>query len=155
MIDGGSTTYQMVEFLKETRLQVITNSFAIAENLVGHSQNDVILNGGMIYRDSKLVLDPLQDNIFRHYYATRVFMGVYGLDELGATNTDLLLIQTERAMIENARELVILADSSKFGRRGSLMLCSFERIHTIITDSGISDEQRRLVEARGVRLIVA
>lgn len=155
MIDGGSTTYQMVEFLEGARLQVITNSFAVAQYLVDRSRNSVILNGGLIDRDSRLVLDPFQETIFRHYYATRVFMGVYGIDELGATNTDPLLIQAERAMIEHSRELVVLADSSKLGRRGSLLLCGLERIHTLITDDGIRPEQRELVESRGVRLIVA
>ncbi len=154
MIDGGSTTFQMVEFLRDARLQIITNSFAIAEYLVNHSANTIILNGGTIYRDSRLVLDPFQDSLFRRYYASRVFMGVYGIDELGATNNEPLLIQAERTMIEQARRLVILADSSKFGRRGSLMLCGFEKMHTLITDSDISPQARELVESRGVELIV-
>ena len=154
MIDGGSTTFQMVEFLREARLQVITNSFAIAEHLFRHSRVEVILNGGRLDRDSELVLAPHPESIFRQYYASRVFMGVYGIDELGATNTEQLLIQAERDMIGNARQLIILADSSKFDRRGSLMLCGFEKIHTIITDAGITGAQRELVESKGVRLIV-
>ncbi len=153
MVDGGSTTYQMAQFLETSRLQIITNSFAMAGELVRHSQNAVILSGGMVHRDSQLVLDPMENAIFKGYYASRAFMGVYGIDELGATNTDLLVIQAERAMIENARELVILADSSKFGRRGTLKLCELDRIHTIITDREITDEQRGLVESRGVRLM--
>ncbi|MBN1838200.1 MAG: DeoR/GlpR transcriptional regulator [Spirochaetales bacterium] len=153
-IDGGSTTYQMTEFLRSARLQIITNSFAIAQALVGVSDNTVVLNGGVIYPDSQLILDPFQEGSFGRYYASRAFMGVYGLDELGATNTELLLIRTERAMIEHSRDLVVLADSSKFSRRGSLMLCGLERIRTLITDSGISREQADMVRSRGVELIV-
>jgi len=154
IIDGGSTTFQMVEFLGETRLKIITNSFAIAEVLVKHSHNTVILNGGIVYPDSQLVLDPFQEEGFRNYSATKVFMGVYGIDELGATNTDTLLIKTERAMIGRGKELIILADSSKFNRRGNLFLCGFSQIHTIITDSGISQQQREMVPAKNVELIV-
>ena len=154
LIDGGSTTYQMTEFLRAARLQIITNSFAIAQALVGTSANTIVLSGGIIYPDSQLILDPFQDEAFRNYYAAKVFMGVYGIDEMGATNTDLLLIKTERAMIDHSRDLIILADSSKFNRRGALMLCGFERIRTLITDSGISEEQRRMVCSRGVELIV-
>lgn len=153
-IDGGSTTFQMTEFLRSTRLQIITNSFAIAQSLVGVSENTVVLGGGIIYPDSQLILDPFQDEAFHNYYATRAFMGVYGLDELGATNTELLLIRTERSMIDHSRDLVVLADSSKFNRRGSLMLCALERIRTLITDGGITAEQRDLVRSRGVELIV-
>ena len=153
-IDGGSTTFQMTEFLRSTRLQIITNSFAIAQALVGRSENTIVLSGGIIYPDSQLILDPFGEESFRSYYATRAFMGVYGLDEMGATNTELLLIRAERAMIENSRDLVVLADSSKFNRRGSLMLCGLERIRTLITDGGIGEEQAELVRSRGIELIV-
>ncbi len=154
IIDGGSTTFQLVEFLREARLKIITNSFAIAEVLIKHSQNTVILNGGIVYPDSQLILDPFHEEGFHNYSATKVFMGVYGIDDLGATNTDMLLIKTERAMIERGRELIILMDSSKFNRRGNLMLCGFEKIHMIITDSGIPQQQREMVQANKVELLL-
>ncbi|MBA7675128.1 hypothetical protein ES703_83357 [subsurface metagenome] len=108
----------------------------------------------MIYPDSQLVLDPFQDDFIRNYYAACALMGIYGIDEIGATNTDMRMIQTERAMIEHSRELVILADRSKFGIRGSLKLCGFNQIHCIITDSGISEEQRQTVLSQGIQPIV-
>ena len=155
IIDGGSTTFQMVEFLLETRLKIITNSFAIAEVLVKRSRNTVILNGGIVYPDSQMILDPFHDETFKNYPATKVFMGAYGIDEMGATNADtLLVIRTERAMIEQGKELIILVDSSKFNRRGNLFLCGFDKISTIITDNGISAEQREMVRSHGVELIV-
>jgi len=154
MIDGGSTTFPMAEFLLPSHLQVITNSFAIAQALVGRFVGTVILSGGTVHPESQLVLDPFAEEAFLNYSASKLFMGVYGLDETGATNTDMLLIRMERAMIERARQLVILADSSKFERRGGLFLCGFEKIHTIITDSGVSRTAREMVAAAGARLIV-
>ncbi len=154
IVDGGSTTFHMAEFLRESRLKIITNSFAMAETLVRHSQNTVILNGGVVYPDSQLILDPFQEEGFRNYYADKVFMGVYGIDERGASNTDMPLIKTERAMIEHGKRLIVLADSSKFGRRGNLMLCGWEKIGTIITDGLISEEQRSMALSRGAELIV-
>jgi DeoR family ulaG and ulaABCDEF operon transcriptional repressor len=155
IIDGGSTTYQMAEFLESARLQIITNSFAIAEYLVKHSSNSVILNGGMIYPDSQLILDHFQEDTFKNYYAGKVFMGCYGIDDLGVTNTDMLLIKTEKAMIEHSKELIILADSSKFNRRGSLMLCAFAQIHAVITDRDIAPKQQELMRSKGINLIIA
>jgi DeoR family ulaG and ulaABCDEF operon transcriptional repressor len=155
IIDGGSTTFQMTDFLASNKLTAITNSFAIAEALVHRSLCTVILGGGIVNPESQLILDPFAAEMFSNYTASKAFMGVFGVDETGATNTESLLITTERAMIGRAKELVILADSSKFDRRGSLFLCGFERIGTIITDSGIPDTYRGLLEARGVRLIVA
>jgi DeoR family ulaG and ulaABCDEF operon transcriptional repressor len=154
IIDGGSTTFQMTEFLRTTRLQIITNSFAIAQALVGFSENTIVLSGGIVYPDSQLVLDPFHEESFGNYYAAKVFMGVYGIDEMGATNTDHLLIKTERSMIDHSRELIVLADSSKFNRRGSLLLCGLERIRTLITDGGITETQADMVAARGIELIV-
>jgi DeoR family transcriptional regulator, ulaG and ulaABCDEF operon transcriptional repressor len=154
MIDGGSTTYPMAEFLLPRRLRVITNSFAIAQRLLCGFAGTVILTGGVLHPDSRLVLDPFSEGPFGNYGASKAFMGVYGLDETGATNTEELLIKAERSMIERARELVILADASKFGRRGSLFLCGFERITTVITDESIPGAARRALEDRGVRLIV-
>ena len=79
-----------------------------------------------------------------------------GKDELpGATNNDALLIRTERAMIDRARDLVVLADSTKFDRRGSLFLCGFDRIHSIITDDGISEGHKEMVASRAIRLRIA
>lgn len=81
-------------------------------------------------------------------------MGVYGIDEMGATNADThMIIRTERAMIDQGKQLIIVADSSKFNRRGNLFLCGFDRIDTIISDSGITAEQREMLHANGVELI--
>jgi DeoR family ulaG and ulaABCDEF operon transcriptional repressor len=168
MIDGGSTTFPMAQFLLPLKLRVITNSFAIAEKLVGGLRAEygppraeygrwagtLILTGGVVYPDSRLVLDPFAEEPFGNYGASKAFMGVYGIDETGATNTEALLIKAERSMISRAREVVILADSSKFGRRGSLFLCGFDRIATVITDDGITESARQTLAARGVRLIV-
>jgi DeoR family ulaG and ulaABCDEF operon transcriptional repressor len=82
-------------------------------------------------------------------------MGVFGIDESGATNTDELLIRAERAMIARTRQLVVLADSRKFGMRGSLHLCGFDRISTIVTDAGITEPWRTLLAERGVELVIA
>ncbi|HVO40688.1 MAG TPA: DeoR/GlpR family DNA-binding transcription regulator [Spirochaetia bacterium] len=155
IIDGGSTTYHMVEFLRDRPIRLITNSFAIAAALVPGSRCTLILNGGIVNMESQLVLDPFGGDVFGNYSASKLFMGVYGIDDTGATNTDSLLIKTERAMIERAKDLVVLADSSKLDRRGSLFLCGFDRIKVIITDSGISQEHRDMLGSRGVRLVIA
>ena len=69
-------------------------------------------------------------------------MGAQGLGPLGLMEADPLLIQAEQKLINQADELVVLVDSSKFRKRSSLILCRLERITTIITDHGIRDEDR-------------
>ena len=108
----------------------------------------------MVYPNSQLILDPFEGNYFENYFASKLFMGVGGIQPHGLTNTDPLLIRMERSMIDNAREVVILADSSKFSGRGNLLLCGFERVSLIITDSGIDDAHREMAAVHGVELVV-
>ena len=68
---------------------------------------------------------------------------------------DPLLIQAEQKLIDQADELVVLVDSSKFRQRSSLILCGLSRITTVITDEGIEDREAKMLEAAGVALVVA
>ena len=77
------------------------------------------------------------------------------LSPIGGMEGDPLLIQAEQKLINQAEELVLLVDSSKFAARSRLILCPLERVHTIITDEGVSTRDAKLVEQSGIRLIVA
>jgi DeoR family ulaG and ulaABCDEF operon transcriptional repressor len=155
IINGGTTTFQMVHPLSVRRLQVFTNSFPIAEHLLKHSKNTILLPGGTIYREQNIILSPFDNDVARNFYARRMFMGAQGLSALGLMEADPLLIQAEQKLIGQADELVVLVDSSKFARRSSLILCPLSRIHTVITDDGISDRDAAMLDAADVKLIVA
>ncbi len=155
IINGGTTTFQMVHPLTAKRLQVFTNSFPIADHLLKHSKNTVLLPAGAIYREQNIILSPFDEDGSRHFYARRMFMGCRGLGPLGLMEGDPLLVQAEQKLIGQAEELVVLADSSKFAARSSLLLCPLSRIHTVITDDGITDRDARMLEAAEIRLIVA
>jgi DeoR family ulaG and ulaABCDEF operon transcriptional repressor len=154
IINGGTTTFQMVHYLAARNLQVLTNSFPIAEHLLHNSRNTVILVGGTVYREQNIILSPFANDGSRHFSARRMFMGAQGIGAQGVTESDPLLIQAEEKLIGQAEELVVLADSSKFLRHSSLVLCGLGRVSTIITDDELSEEARALVEAAGVELIV-
>lgn len=155
IINGGTTTFQMVHPLATRRLQVFTNSFPIAEHLLKHSKNTIMLSGGAIYREQNIILSPFDNDVTRNFYARRMFMGAQGIGPLGLMEADPLLIQAEQKLIGQADELVVLVDSSKFENRSSLVLCPLARIDTLITDEGISDKAAAMLEAADVRLIVA
>ena len=154
IINGGTTTFQMVHPLASRRMQVFTNSFPIAEHLLKHSKNTIMLSGGTIYREQNIILSPFDNDVTRNFYAKRMFMGVQGLGPLGLMEADPLLIQAEQKLIGQADELVVLADSSKFENRSSLVLCPLARITTVITDGMVSDKAASMLEAAEVNLIV-
>lgn len=155
IINGGTTTFQMVHPLATKRCQVFTNSFPIAEHLLKNSKNTIMLSGGVIYREQNIILSPFDNDVTRNFYAKRMFMGAQGLGPLGLMEADPLLIQAEQKLIGQADELVVVADSSKFSARSSLILCPLERISTVITDDGIPDSAANMLEQADIHLIVA
>ncbi len=154
IINGGTTTFQMVHPLSARRMQVFTNSFPIAEHLLKHSKNTILLSGGAIYREQNIILSPFDNDVTRNFYARRMFMGAQGLGPLGLMEADPLLVQAEQKLIGQADELVVLVDSSKFRNRSSLILCPLSRIHVVITDDGITDREAKILEDAEIKLIV-
>jgi DeoR family transcriptional regulator, ulaG and ulaABCDEF operon transcriptional repressor len=155
IINGGTTTFQMVHFLGGHRMPVLTNSFAIAEHLLRHSKTTVLLPGGTVYREQNIILSPFDNDVTRNFSARRMFMGARGLNPMGLMEADPLLIQAEQKLIDQADELIVLVDSSKFRQRSSLILCPLSRISIVITDDGVDDREAKMLDHAGVRLIVA
>ena len=153
IINGGTTTYRMVEFLVDKRLKILTNSFLMAERLLMSSENEIILPGGKVYREQNVILSPFDNDISQHHYAGKMFMGVYGLSMLGLMEADPLLIQAEKRLISQAEELIVLADSSKFARKAGLILCGLNRVSCVITDTGASDAAVQMLEQSGVKVL--
>ena len=155
IVNGGTTTFQMVHYLSNRRMPIFTNSFPIAEHLLKHSKNTVVLSGGTIYREQNIILSPFDNDVTRNFYARRMFMGAQGLGPLGLMEGDPLLIQAEQKLINQADELIVLVDSSKFRQRSSLILCPLSRISVVISDEGIEDHEAKMLEAADIKLIVA
>ncbi|HEY1092502.1 MAG TPA: DeoR/GlpR family DNA-binding transcription regulator [Burkholderiaceae bacterium] len=153
IINGGTTTFMMVEFLVDKQLKILTNSFLMAERLLVTSDNEIILPGGKVYREQNVILSPFENDIAQHHYAAKMFMSVYGLSILGLMEADPLLIQAEKRLIGQAEELVVLADSSKFARKAGLILCGLNRVSTVITDTHASDGTVQLLEQYGVKVV--
>ncbi|SFB07010.1 transcriptional regulator, DeoR family [Poseidonocella pacifica] len=155
IINGGTTTFQMVHPLATRRCQVFTNSFPIAEHLLKNSRNSVLISGGVIYREQNIVLSPFDNDVTRNFYARRMFMGAQGVAALGVMEADPLIIQAEQKLIGQADELVLLVDSSKFDARSSLVACPLEEIDVLVTDEGITDRAAAMLEAADIKLVVA
>ena len=154
MVDGGSTTFHMVEFLPSLAITVITNSFAIAQHLLLHSRCTVIVPEGTVNPDSKLILNNLSGDAFSNYHAAKVFMSVEGIAETVVTSSDPLLVRMGRSMIDHAQELVILADDSKFGTAGHLTLCAVERVSKIITTKEADASLVAALRGKGISIVL-
>jgi DeoR family ulaG and ulaABCDEF operon transcriptional repressor len=90
----------------------------------------------------------------QYWQADHLFMGAHWLSSQGVMEADPLLIQAGRRLIPQAQHVTVLADSSKFGGNGGMLLCGLERISRVITDSGVRDSAVRMLEQAGVEVLV-
>ena len=154
IINGGTTTFQMGEYLRERRLKVLTNSYLLADALIHTSKCRVALPGGEVYREQGMIVSPFEEDAIQHYSATRMFMSAISIGPLGVIEGDPLLARAESKLLKRADKLIVLADSSKFVSRGSLVVCPLSRIDTLITDSGAPSDALDMLRGHDVRVVV-
>jgi DeoR family ulaG and ulaABCDEF operon transcriptional repressor len=154
VINGGTTTYQMGDYLRERRLKVLTNSYPLAEILIHHSKCRVALPGGEVYREQGVIVSPFEEDAIQHYSAARMFMSAISIGPLGVIEGDPLLARAESKLLKRADKLIVLADSSKFISRGSLVVCPLSRVHILITDSGAPGADLDMLRQHGVQVVV-
>ncbi len=154
IINAGSTTWYMAEYLRQLRMQVLTNSFPIAEELIRNSNNRIVMPGGEVYREQGIILSPFDEDAIQHFTATKMFMSCYSISPLGVIEGDPLIARAEAKLLTRAEKLVVLVDSSKFEARGSMAVCRLSRVHTLITDDAAPPHMLDHARSEGVEVVV-
>jgi DeoR/GlpR family transcriptional regulator of sugar metabolism len=154
LLDGGTTTLEVARELVGRPLQVVTNSIPIVNALVNSPQTELIVIGGFLYPKTGVNLGPIAVAALKSIHARRLFVSVGGITEAGLFNSNALLVETERQMIEAAEEVVVVSDSSKLGHSALAHLCSLDVVDRLVVDSGITEEWKQIVRRAGVELIV-
>jgi len=138
IIDGGTTTVEMTPYLVSKRIRVITNSLLIAQKIhISRKSLDgpeVILLGGLMYAQAGLVVGPQTVANLSTYNANWAFLSVGGLSDGSATNSNQLVVETEKEMIRQAEKSVIMADYTKIGKRSLCNMCQLNDIDYLITN---------------------
>lgn len=154
MIDGGSTTLQMCPHLSGLNLQVLTNSLHIVSALLAQQGTRIFLPGGAVFREQDIVLSPAGDDLMPRFHAPKLFMGAAAVGAQGLMQADVILVAAERRLIERAEELVLLVDSSKFRGSSGNVVCALDDVDVVVTDSGLAQADRALLEAAGCEIIL-
>lgn len=155
LLDGGSTTYELARQLVGRPLQIVTNSLPLANLFASSDQADLVLLGGYVHSRTGVSLGPYANQMLSTLNVQTAVLSIAGADHRGYYNSNLLLVETERAMMSCADQTIVVADSSKFGRSSLAKLCQLKEIQTVVSDDGLSGEwQARLTDA-GVNLILA
>lgn len=154
IINAGSSTFMMSEFLADRKLKILTNSFYLAHDLAIGSDNQITLPGGELYRKQGIILSSFENDTIQHYHATKMFMGTPGIGHYGVMESDPLLIRTEQKLRKQADKLVILADSSKIGARSNFIFSPLEDIDILITDKRADTKAIALFEREEIEVII-
>lgn len=152
MIDGGSTTLQMCPHLAGLNLQVLTNSLHIVSALLPQAGTRILLPAGTVFREQNIILSATGEESMPRFHAPKLFMGAAALGPQGLMQADVILVASERRLIERADEVIVLVDSSKFAGPSGAVVCELDEIDVVVTDAGIESTQADWLRDAGVRL---
>lgn len=159
IFDSGTTTAAVAKCVASLRLEsltVITNALNIALELANLPNVRIIMLGGIVRGGALSLVGPHAEQALSNLNADRMFLGVDGIDpEVGLTTPDLLEAQLSALMIRVSREVIAVADSSKFMHRSLSVIAKLDAIHKLVTDRGISAGMLDSLHQAGVEVIVA
>ena len=155
LIDGGTTTFHLAQELLGQPMQLVTNSLPIANLYLNDDNVELILAGGLLYPRYGVLLGPMAESVLSTIHTRTMFLSVAGIHGGSLYNQNSLLVQSERKMMQQSQQVVLLADSSKFGQQALARLGGIDEIDIIVTDAAVSDEQLDAVKKAGCQIIVA
>lgn len=155
LLDGGSTTYELARLLVGRGIQVVTNSLPVANLFTVGGNHDLVLVGGYVHLRTGVCLGPYANEMIGRLNVRRTVLSVAGITERGFFNSHLLLVETEQAMMRAADEVMVVADSTKFGHQSLALMCGLGDVHRLVVDHEITEDWRSRLTAAGTKLTIA
>lgn len=156
VISSGTTTIEFARRLSGRRLTVITNTLDVADVLVDEPSIELIVLGGVVRKGMRSLLGHLTDLAAGELRADLLVMGIPAISlDHGLMSDYMPEILTDRALRRMVRDVVVLADATKFRQLAPAFVFRLEDVSTIVTDERIAPETVKSVEGRGVRVVVA
>jgi DeoR family transcriptional regulator of aga operon len=153
ILDSGTTTAEVARHLKKMRIQsltVITNALKLADT----PGITLIMIGGLLRPVSCSFVGPQAEAMMNEFHADRLFLAVDGFDlENGPSTPDVLEAQLNNVMIRSAKEVNVVTDFSKLGRRRVSKIGPFHRIRRLITDNRATQEFTEALRNKGIQVI--
>ena len=111
--------------------------------------------GGYVHSRTGVSLGPYANQMLASLNVQKAVLSIAGADERGYYNSNLLLVETERAMMQAADTTIVVADSSKFGRSSLARLCALSDVDTVVSDDDLDESWRQRLTSAGVQLHLA
>ena len=157
LLDSGTTIMELVKNIsKRIEITIITNAIDIAYHLIEFPNIKVIVPGGFLRRNSISLVGEQAAETLRNYYCDKCFLSVDGIDaEKGLLTNNLEEAHLSRIAVNNSKEVILLADSSKFQNNGVMAITPFNNIDTLITDENITPEQQQQLAKANIKTLIA
>lgn len=155
LLDSGSTTYELALLLVNRPLQVVTNSLPVANLFCSEANIDLVMVGGYVHTRSGTVWGSYADEMLSTLTVRRAVLSVAGVNEKGLFNSNRLQVNTQQAMMRTAEEVIVVADSTKFGHQSLSRVCDLSDVNHYVVDDGLSTDWRERISAAGATLHIA
>ena len=158
ILEAGTTVGAMVKYFNRQNLTVITNGLGTLNDLTLCCVPDVtaLSCGGLLRDVAYTFVGPQAEEFFRNVHAHTLFLSCSGLAfPDGITDPNLLEIQVKRAMAESAGRVILLIDSTKFGRRSLSPIIPLDKIQVLITDREAPEQDLDQIHEIGIEVCVA
>jgi DeoR family transcriptional regulator, aga operon transcriptional repressor len=154
----GTTSAELASEMRRgcpDNVTVITYALNIAVRLAEIPNISLVMLGGFLRGPSTAFVGPHAEQMMQSLHADHCFMSTVGLDvDFGITTIDIMEAQLNRSMMRAAREVTLLADSSKFGHRSLSLIADFKNVKRIITDFGAPEQDLRRLRNMGIETVL-
>lgn len=156
-IMGGTTCTELARQMRAIeRITVVTNALNIPLEMQGSVAKRVMVTGGILNENSYELVGSQASASLENVHLAMAFVGASGVSlEFGFSMSDEQEADIGRAYIQAAERTVVLADSSKLGRLTFARLCPLNGVHTLITDEGITRQDREALADAGLQVLIA
>lgn len=156
IIDSGTTTLEIAKNLhKFNRLTIITNAINIALELSNYKRFTIILLGGHLRESSISTVGPIAESTLKLFYCDKLFLGVdsFNMKE-GVSTPNIEEANINQTMMAMSKETIAVLDSTKFEKRSFAFIAPVNKIHTVVTDSGIPSEIKSQLKKMDINLYI-
>lgn len=155
-LDVGTTTLEIARNIQNKQdLTVITPSLQIASELINHPGIRLILTGGILRSGELSMVGHHAERIFEEFFVDKLFLGAGAVDiKVGASEFNIEDAQVKKAMARSAKQVILVADSSKFNQVAFTSVIPLKSVHTIVSDNGLNVNLAADIRAAGIAIIL-
>ncbi|MCM2533259.1 DeoR/GlpR family DNA-binding transcription regulator [Neobacillus pocheonensis] len=155
-IDSGTTTIEMLEYLKDKQLTIFTNNIDFIVGSLPFEKLNVITIGGMLERKTSSFVNPRNMDLLKDYNIKKAFMASTGISlSNGVTNASPLESELKKIVVNRSAEVYLLVDHDKFDKYGLMTYCGFDEIDYLVTEKLPNDTYQEYAKKNDIQLVIA